>query len=68
MGRRCYGGKGALVLGEERDKHIGDLSRKTFSQRHWMGKQEGLIFMSFYNQWNSKIGVLETSHMAGVEP
>lgn len=30
MGRRCYRGKGALVLGEERDKHIGDLSRKTF--------------------------------------
>lgn len=41
-------------------------TRRTLSQSHWLGKQDGLIFMSFCNQWGTKTGVLEV-HQLGWE-
>ena len=53
---------------EERAEHTGDCTRKTFPQNHTLGKREGEIIMSFYNQQSSKKGVLEFHITVAVEP
>ena len=44
------------------------MHKENIFPNHWLGKQEGLIFMNFYNQCGSKTGVLEVHSVAGVEP
>ena len=46
----------------------GVCTRKILPQSHWLGQKEGLIFVSFCNQWGSKTWVLEAHGMAGIEP
>lgn len=44
------GGSSGHTEKQERENHIGECTRSTLPQSHWMGKSEGLIFMSFCKQ------------------
>lgn len=42
-----------------REERIGKHTRRKLSPIPWVGKQEGLILLTFCNQQNSKTGVLK---------
>ena len=44
-------------------KHPREHTRRTFPQIHWVGKQKGLSFMSFCNQWGLKPRVLKVGRL-----
>lgn len=46
----------------------GNTQGEHFPQRHWLGKQEGLDFMSSCNQRGLKQGVLKVSGLTRIEP
>ena len=48
----------------ERSEYKGDHTR-TLPQSYWLGKEEGLTFVSFYSQRGSKSRVLEVELVQG---
>lgn len=53
--------EGALV----REEYMGQLTWRTLAQSHWLGIQEGLVFMNSCNQQELKTGVLKVSWFGG---
>ena len=60
------GGEGATVM-EKSERHI-SAQRNTRMNPHsnWLGKREGLSFVSSCNQWGLKLGVLKVSVIGSV--
>ena len=56
----CCRGEGVEVVGKgEREKGTGEHTKRTFPHSHWLGKQEGLHFVSSCNQQCVKSGVFK---------
>lgn len=66
---RCCREEEALVAEKrlERVECTGSSTRGILAQSHGLGKGEGLNFVSFCNQWDSKTGVSEVCSMAVIE-
>ena len=47
----------------EREEHTGECTKRTFPQSHWLGKQEGLKFVSYCNQRGLKPEVLKVGRI-----
>lgn len=63
LGERIVGAVEVLGERQKREEHTGEHTRRTFPQSHWLGKQEGLIFVSSCNQLGLKHGVLKVSRL-----
>lgn len=60
--------EGSVVVRRgKRTECAGIHTRGILSQSHWLGKREGLIFMSFCNQRGSKTGVLRSTVLARID-
>ena len=47
----CCRGEGVEVVDKgEREERTGERTKRTFPHTHWLGKQEGLHFLSSCNQ------------------
>ena len=66
----CYGGEGAAVVekGQETDQLTGQHMRKMIPHSNWLGKQEGLNFMSSCNQMGLKPGIFKVSVLGSGRP
>ena len=66
MDHRYCGSKGAMVveMGKRERSHTGECTRRTFPQSHWLEIQEGLHFLSSWNQHGLKPGVWKVSELA----
>ena len=49
------------VVAEKGGGHTGECTQRMLPQSHWLGKREGLNFMSSCNQGGLKAGVLKVS-------
>ena len=67
MDHGCCGGEGAVVMEKgERDKHTG-MHKENTSLKPLLGKWEGLVFVSSWNQQGLETGVLKVGRLGWIE-
>lgn len=60
-GHGCCGGEVPRAQREAKERSTQRNAQETLPQSHYLGRGEGLIFLTLWNQWGLKTGLLEVT-------